>query len=280
MDNVVIVTDSASDLSREFMSENNVRFLPMLIDINGEIFSDNINISSEEFFKKIQDRSVFPKTSQPNPSSFEEVFSEELAKGNEVICITISSGLSGTYNSACLAKNLVDSNKIHIIDSKVASSGEGLLVAEAVKLAKSCNSIEEILNRLDNMVRNMNTLIVVDSLEMLRRGGRIKDTAATIGSLLNLKPLLTVTDGSVSPYGKVRGAKAAFKKMIAFLEEKEVNSDSKIVISHAQNIDGANDLKKRIEEQFGVSNVDVFNMGPTIGTYSDIGALAVFATRE
>lgn len=276
MSNIVIITDSASDLSLDVMNQNNIKFASMLIELKGESFLDKVDLMPNDFYDKIKKENIMPKTSQPNPGTFERLFREELDKGNKIICITISSNLSGTYNSACIAKDLLESDDIFIIDSKCGSSGEGLIVLEAAKMISEGLEVDDILSNLKTIINNLKTIISVDSIELLKKGGRISNSVAAIGTLLNIKPILTIEDGKVISFGKAKGTKSSHAKLIAYLEENGLTNESKIVISHAQNLEGALTIKNKLEENYLVDNIQIFDIGPTIGSYSDIGAIAIF----
>lgn len=277
---VVIVTDSTCDLSMEIMQEYNIRFLPLTVDIGGKVYKDKLELSNAAFYEIIKDKNIFPKTAQVAPLSFEEVFKEELDKGNEIICITISSELSGTYSSANIAKNTLESEKIHVIDSRTVTLGEGYLVKVAAEKAREGSSAAEITKYIESLIAKQDAIIIIETMEMLKRGGRISPAKAAIGGILGIKPMLTIADGVLEPVGKVKGKKAAVKEMIQYLRDKNIDLSQTVMVAHANDIEGCNKIVETIKEEFNTSNIMISEMGPTVGTHAGPGATAVFFIKK
>jgi len=272
---VTIVVDSTCDIDIRVAKEVGIRYMPVLIDINGQQYKDGYEITCKEFYEKLVNKNTQVKTSLVTPIEFEEIFKEELATGMEVICLTISSSLSGTYNSAILAKNMVDSDKIHIIDSKTVSLGFELLALEAAKLANQGLSAKEIVEKIEYLKEKQSLLVYVETLDMLKRGGRIPKSLATVGEVLRIKPILAMEEGILNTVTKTRGKKAGFKFLLETLNKMDINKDYPFIVAHADNVDGANELIKEMKDNLNDVELIVSEIGPAVGTHVGQGAVAI-----
>lgn len=280
MRNITIFTDTSCDLDVDYLQSIGVKYLPLTIEIDGNTYKDRIDITTAEFFEKISVKNVYPKTSLVSPQDFEDNFRKELELGKEVICITISSGLSGTYNSAVLAKNNIESDKVHIVNSKFGSVGVGMVVFEAARLAKENLSASEIAKKLEEFILKQACYIYVESMEMLKRNGRIPKALAAIGGLFKIKPILTLNDGNLEVLTKARGQKVAFNYIVDGIANESLNLDYPIMIAHADNKEYAEDLKNRILKHHPNATFMICEIGPTIGSHSGKDALALWATKK
>jgi DegV family protein with EDD domain len=280
MSKITVVTDSTCDLSIEFMKENNIKFLPLAVDMGDRTYKDKIEISNAEFYERIKDKTVIPKTSQVTPFAFDEVFREELEKGNEVICITISGVLSGTNSSANIAKEALGSDKIHIIDSKSVSLGEGYLVYTALKMADEGRSAAEIVEHIEGLIKKLDVIISFDTMEMLKRGGRISAAKAAIGGILGIKPMLTIIEGTLEPVGKAKGKKAAYKEMVQYLKDKDINLEKSVMVVHSNDVEGCDKMVEVLRTEFGTADIMTSEIGPVVGTHAGPGALGIFFIRK
>lgn len=208
------------------------------------------------------------KTGQIPISTFDKVFTDYAQRKESYIYIAFSSGLSGTYQTSLLAKSKVVEEypefDLDIYDSKCASIGFGLVVYKAACMAKEGKAKSEILEAIDFYARHMEHIFTVDNLEYLWRGGRVSRTAAFIGTLLNIKPILDVEDGKLIPVEKVRGRKAVFKRMLEIMDERGANSDLKnqtIAINHGNDLEGAMTLQAMVEEKYGCSKFIINTVG-------------------
>ncbi len=275
-----IFADSGSDLPKSFFTENNVELFPLRVHIEDKEYEDIIAINSLEVYQAIRNGKQ-PKTSQVSPELFLTVF-EELAKsGEEGIYISFSSELSGTYSTAVMMKEQVLETypelKLTIIDSKCASLGYGLLIQEAVKMRDSHSTLEEIEKTITSMAANMEHLFTVEDLDYLAKGGRVSKASAFIGGLLNIKPILHVEDGKLVPIEKVRGSKKVIKRIVDLMDERGSNFSEQIVaISHADDLEKANELKQLIEERYQPKEVQIHLIGSVIGAHTGPGAVSLF----
>ncbi len=283
MNDYVIITDSCCDLPYEYIEEKNISFVSLTFSYNGNEFDDDFGKSFEQkkFFDDMRNGAV-PKTSQPNAEQFIAKFREIMSSGKDVLFIGVSSQLSGTVNSARIAKDMIKdefpNNRIYIFDSLSASLGQGLMVMNAVEMQESGATFEEIVDYLEMNVQNLNIYITVDDLAHLKRGGRISTTAATVGMMLHLKPVLTINyEGRVIPVLKIRGRKKTIKRLTEVIKERIINfEEQRIAICHGDCIEEAIKLRNLILEEVDVKEVLINTIGPVVGTYGGPGALAIF----
>lgn len=277
---IKIIVDSTSDIPKELVEKYKIRVLPITVDINGVIYKDKVDLYEEEFYSKIKEKDVIPKTAQINPSVFEEAFREELEKGNEIICMTISSELSGTYNSANIAKNIMESEKIHVIDSRSATMGFGLIAIELAKLVEEGKNIEEVLVKAKSLIERQGAIGYVNSLEMLKRGGRISASTAMIGGALGIKPILTILDGKIESIGKARGKKNAIKQLINAIKENNIDEEVGLYIAHSNIEEGCEpDLESLVNNDVNIKTT-ISTIGPAVGTHVGEGTFVVFYVKK
>lgn len=279
----VIVTDSCCDLPLSYLKENNIDAPGLNVNYKGSVFEDDLGqtVKYDKFYKEVRNGEL-PSTSQINPSVFEDIF-ERYAKDNiPVIYIGFSSALSGCVNSALIAKSTIEDKfnnaDITVIDTKSASLGEGLIVHHAIEMLKSGCEKDDIVSWIENNKLKVNHWFTVDDLFHLKRGGRVSSTAAVIGTILNIKPVLHVdNEGRLIPVTKVKGRKKSITAMFEKLKEMIVNPESQTVfISHGDCIEDAEYLKGLILSEFKVKDVIINYVGPGIGAHSGPGTLALF----
>lgn len=276
---VCLITDSASDLPQELEKRFDVTIVPLMVNFNEkEFYKDRFEISSDDFFKKLSENDLTPSTSQVNPDEFEKAFREVLERGDDILGIFISSELSGTYNSAILAREELEEYKerIHLVDSRSVSFGQSLLVYEAGKMIEEGMSAGEVAARMETMKKSMKSVFLVDTLEYLKKGGRLSAGAAFIGGLLNLKPILTIEDGKLVPKDKVRGRKKAINWIKNWIKENGHDlNDKTLFFVHAAALDYMNELKATIEEAFHPKEILITQVGAVVGTHSGPGAIGI-----
>lgn len=275
-----IITDSTADLDETWAKKNNVHILGLTIEINGTTYQTvgEDKLTTERLLTAMEAGNQ-PKTSQINVGVFQEVFGQYAKNEVPVLYVSFSSHFSGTYQSAQIAKEMVLTDfpnaKIEIIDSLAASGGEGLLVQLASRYQKEGKSIEEIILELKKMIPQLKTYFLVDDLYHLMRGGRLSKTAAVIGSLTNVKPLLTIgEDGKLATLAKIRGRKKALKELFN-LATANKNERMAVIGYIDENNDVAN-LKAALEEQEEIREVFLVPLGPVISAHVGPGTLAIF----
>lgn len=279
---IKIVTDSACDLPLDYVKESNIELVPLTVNIKGEFLNDDLGetVSYDYFYKALREGEL-TSTAQVNVFSFEEAFRKDIQAGYSVIYIGLASALSGTYNSARIAKeNILEEfpeAKITVIDSTCVTMGEGILIYYASEMAKGGNAYEEIVSWVEENKSKVQHAIVLDNLAHLKRGGRISGATAVVGTLLGVKPTLIIKkDGSLAQGPKLKGRKKAISYLINQLEQCSVNLDEQVIfIAHADCIKDAENLKERINESFNVKDIIVNSIGTVIGTHAGPDAIAI-----
>ncbi len=276
---VKIITDSTSDMPESIVSDLDIEVVPLNIHIGQDNFKHGVDIGTDEFYTKLLTDSELPKTSQPSPGEFLEVYRKCLDDSDAIVSIHVTSKLSGTYNSAIQARSELNTNKkIEIIDSATVSMALGLIVIRAATIAKDGGSLEEVLKEIDDCCNNTEVLVVLDTLEYLEKGGRIGKASALIGSILSLKPILTVEDGIVGTFGKAR----TFTKAMNTLEEaiKGFAPVSDVSVFYSTDKSIADDMADRMSGIVEPDKLVISRIGPTVGTYAGPKAIAVAVIKK
>lgn len=282
MNNIKIICDSLSDVPKDILEKYDIEVVPLTVILNGKEYKDGIDITKEEFYKILRDDKVYPKTSQATYAQFTEVFEKYIKQGKEIIYISGSSSATGTYQSANMAKNDLDTDNIYTYDSQTFSFGIGYLVVKAAELAKEGKSPNEIIEILNDIREKSYLLFSVDTLDYLKNGGRISSTKATIGSILNIKPILDVKDGLVSSVAQVRGKKNVISKMIELVKENcgEDLSNQIIYIGYSDDFKEKEKLTDAIKEEFNPIDIQYFMVGTCIGAHSGPGVTGLLAFKK
>lgn len=281
-----ILADSSCDLTLEEAKQYDIRILPFSLNFeNGEEYADRYDITPEEFYRKIRTITDIPKTVQITPAKFEEYFREEASLGyEEIVVIVIASTASGTYQSAVIAKGVVEDEgliKVHLVDSLNLAFGTGNAVIQGAKALKQGKSAEEVAEIITDTVRSTKSYFVVETLDYLRKGGRIKTATAVIGGVLDIRPILHVTNGCVESFDKVRGEKKVIPKLISiFKEEVENPENSTVMILHGDAEEKANALALQLEEETGKKADIIHDVGAIIGAHSGPGVLGLVFTAK
>ena len=282
MNNYVIYTDSACDISPETLKEWGVYYRPLYLHFEGEnTLYSNDEISSEDFYKRMREGGV-AKTSAVNAEDFSEGFEQILKEGKDILYVGFSSGLSTTFNSARIAagdlKEKYPERKILLVDTLAASAGEGLIVYLTAKKKAEGATIEEAFAYAEELKWNTSIWFTVDDLVYLKRGGRVSAAAAFFGNMLGIKPVLHMdTEGHLVPVIKVRGRKTAVDTLAKKYEELATDTkNNTIFISHAECEADALRLKSIFEEKYGASVEVITGIGPVIGAHAGPGTLALF----
>ena len=274
MEKIKIITDSTLDLPKELIREKNIEVLPLLINFGEESYLDGVEITTKEMIDKINATGILPTTAQVTPNRFEETFKKYLDEGYKIVVLTLSSDMSGTYQSACIAKDMLESDDIVVIDSRNVTSGLGLLALKACQFRDKGLGIKEIEEEILKAIPKVKSSLNFESLENLVRGGRLSKTAGTIGSVLGLRLILEVKDGKMSVKDKVRGSKKALKKLISDFESVDVDFDSPIVLLELLNEDVYEGLKIYFQEK-NINYIDA-KVGCTVGIHSGIKPCGIF----
>ena len=273
---VRIIVDSAADLAQGVADKLTV--LPMTVRFGNTEYIDGVTINNKEFYEKLIESDEFPTTSQISPLTFEESFKEALNQGEDVVVITVSSKLSGTYQSACIAKEEVGEN-IYVVDSLSVAIGEGILAELAVRLMEDGKSAEEIAAILTQKRDDIKVIAMLNTLEYLKKGGRISKTVAFAGELLSIKLVVSVMNGEVAILGKARGSKQANNLLVKEIEAAGgVDFSMPLLLGYTGLED--NLLKKYVEDSSALwkghdDKLHYASIGSIIGTHAGPGAVAV-----
>lgn len=278
MEKIKIITDSTADLPEEIIKKYDIEVLPLLVTIHGETFRDKEEIQFEEMMSKIEEYKELPTTTQINPQNFCDAYEKYLNEGYKVVSIHISSKLSGTYQSACIAKEMLKSEDLFVIDSLNVTSGLGLLVIKACKLKEQGSTAEEIFNEITTLREHVKSVVVFSSLDNLIKGGRISKTAGIIGNALGIKLMIQVKDGELDLADKVRGAKKAVKTVMKRFDEIKIKPQEDIMLLEA----GQCEILPMIKEELSQRDVNyIFSkVGCVVGTHSGNDAFGLFFVED
>jgi DegV family protein with EDD domain len=278
---IKIVTDSTCDLPREFVEKYDIKVVPLSVNFGDDSYLDGIEISNKEFYDRLRNSDKLPTTSQVSPGEFVEVFNEILDKDDEVLGIFLAKEFSGTFPSAKIAKDIIKSDKIHLIDSRGVTGALAAVVLAAGDLIQRGLSIENIELRLNEFIRNSESILVIDTLEYLVKGGRISKAQGAIGSVLSVKPVLTIGDGKLDTLAKVRGRKKGIKWMIDWVNDNRFDlSDKRVFILDTDDPKFHQDIKDALLENFEVGEIIDIEVGAVVGTHGGPGCGGICFINE
>lgn len=273
---VKIVTDSTSDLPREIAEELDITVIPLNVHFDLDTFSDGVDIQPEEFYHRLLTSPSLPKTSAPAPGLFHECYERLLAKGEDIVSIHISSKLSGTYEAAMAGtRDLPDGSNIEIIDSRSTSMGTGLLAITAAKAARDGATMDEVFKLVRDSIENVYVAVALDTLEFLQKGGRVGKAQAWLGSLLAIKPLISLRGGEVVPLERVRTRSKATARIYELLEQHLPARELAVVYSTDR--EEADKMMSHLRELYPGQSAYLARFGPVLGTYVGPNSLAIIA---
>lgn len=273
---IAVVTDSTAYLPKEVIEKYSIYTIPLTVTIDEEVYEEEVTLCATAFYDKVRGSGTLPKTSQPPVGKFVELFEQLKEKGyTDVISVHLSSGISGTYNGAIQAGEMVDGLTVHAYDSEIACYVQGFYVIEAARLAQKEIAPEKIVAHLDEVKETVDAYFMVDDLSHLQRGGRLSGAAAMIGSLLQVKPLLHFVDTKIVPFEKIRTKKKAYKRMSELLAKQAETMPVEAVIIHANAEEEAKKWKSQLEKQLPQVEFHISHFGPVIGTHLGEGAMGL-----
>ncbi len=272
---VRIVTDSTSDITQEEGEALDITIVPLTVHFGEESYRDGIDLSKKDFFDKLAVAETIPTTSQVPPGEFTALFQQFVDAGDEVVGIFISSEMSGTYQSAEMARGLVDEKKVYVIDSRVATFELALLVRHAVRLRDAGKTAGEIAAEIKALTKRVRLFAVIDTLKYLKMSGRISTTTAFVGGLLGINPIISVKDGKVISIGKARGLKAGLGMISEQMQDDPPDLDYLVCFGHINAPAFLEETVSHLSGLFGIKDYARENIGIVVGTHVGPGAAGI-----
>lgn len=270
-----IVTDSGADLESYEYEQLQVELIPIPMTMDGTTHLADASFDKSDFFRMLKEAESFPTTSQPSPAAFQAAFEDARQKGDELVYITLSSGLSGTYQSACMIKDLDEYSNVYVVDSLTATLGQKLLVMEAVRLRSQGKTAREIAETLEAIRDKVRIYAGIDTLEYLYKGGRLSRASASIGTLARIKPVISVnTEGKIQLIGKGLGIGKAISIVNSFVEKLPPDPDYPVLCVYSGSPANLTELREKAKKAIGldVPEEQCFSLGPVIGAHIGEGA--------
>ncbi len=271
---VKIVTDSLSDITGDIAGELGITVIPLTVFFGRESFLDRVTMTSEEFYYRLSHGTIWPTTTQPSPAAFAEVYNKLAEETDQILVITLSTKLSGTYQSALSAKTLVEKKcRIEVIDSQTVAMGLGLIVISLAKKAQAGANLDELTRLLPRTMARSHIVVYFDTLKYLAKGGRIGKAQGLLGSLLSVKPILTVKGGEMAPLTRVRSRAAGMDYLFHFATG--FSQIEELAVEYCTTPDDAQKLSERLAAVFPKGHFYRSTISPVLGTYSGPDAIAV-----
>ena len=271
---VRIVTDSSCDLPTELVQELGITVVPLYVRFGEEVYREQVDISLDEFYKRLEQGPIHPVTIQPSPQDFVTAYQKVVPEADGIVSIHISSKLSGTFNSALQGKKLLEKDfPIEVVDSQIITVGLALICIAAAKMAKAGESLASVVEEVKQMLPNIRLLALLDTLKYLQKGGRIGKAKALLGSILNVKPMITLKEGEVVPAGQTRSRSKGIERLFSFVES--VSNIEDLVIAYNTTPDEAQALAERLGSILTKEAVKVIRLGTTLGVHMGPGGLAI-----
>lgn len=268
---IMLISDSGSDLQ----TNEDITIVPLTIEMDEKKYLDGIDIKTDTFYDILPKVKSSVKTSQPSPTDFVSLFNKAKEENKDVLVLTMSSGLSGTNNSANLAKTIVNYDRIFIVDSIEATIGLRLLIDQAISMIKKGMKVEDIVSAIEELKHKIIVFVMVDTLEYLLKGGRISKSQAYFGELLSVKPIIRVRYGKLETVTKALGRTRAIKKFVDFLKNEEIDFTYEPYFLYTKNKENSDKLIEKLKEKYPMNEKNNFEMGPTIGAHIGPNAMGI-----
>ncbi len=273
---IKIITDSTSDISQKQAKELGITVLPLRVIFKDGEYEDGINLQIDEFYNKLVNSDSLPSTSQLTPEQFMPLFEDAKSNHDSIIVITLSSHLSGTYQSAVIAKDMCEYDNIHIVDSQSVTLGLQILVRQTIDLLNKGGSVEEIVETLETTKNKIHVFALVETLEYLKKGGRLSSVGAFAGTILNIKPIVEVKNGKVDVAGKARGLTSAFGKMIKLIEQYGgIDTSKYYCLGFTGKKDNLNAFLEYAKDKLDLKDGLVSPIGSVVGTHAGPGVCGI-----
>ena len=273
MSSVGVVTDSTADLDPKVQARLGVAVVPLIVNWDGQTYRDKIDLGPVEFYRRLRTSKTLPKTGAPSLAAFENTFREQLREHDAVVCLNLAATLSGTFEVARRAAESVAPNRIFVVDSGSVSVCIGWLAELAVTLAAQGVEPNAIADELNAAKSRLRILALLETLTFLQRGGRIGRAAALAGTLLNVKPILSVRDGEVAPVERVRTMNGAVRRMVELVAAQ--GAIERLGVIHADSLTTAADVEAQLQARFPDITIDRGELGPVVGTHGGPGVVGV-----
>ncbi len=273
---VQIITDSTSDLTEQEQRELNVHMLHMRVIFEDGVYTDGVDITKEQFYEKQAQAKILPKTTQVNPQEYCDTFEPLLENGDEVVAILMSSRLSGTFQSAQIAKDMAKGGeRLYLVDSLNVTIGEGLLVREAVRMRDTGATGAQIAAALEELRHRVRFVAFIGTLKYLKMGGRISTSTAVLGTMLGISPVVAIVEGEVKSVGQVRGKQKILSYTLDFFREYPVDSRHCVMFGHSRCLETMEAYRDKCVQALGIRDYAWDELGAVIGTHSGPGCYGV-----
>ncbi len=281
MARIAIVTDSTANLPAKWVDQYNIHVIPLKIHWENDTILDGIDITPEEFYKRLSQSKSLPTTSQPSIQDFLNVFDSLADETDGIVVPVISSGISGTVASAQAAARLFDRVPIEVIDTQITSMGQILIILAAARAAEQGKSLQEVKKVADEIVQRLHVYFAVDTLEYLHRGGRINGASRYLGAALNIKPILFFnSEGKIDALERVRTKQKALQRLIALADQQAMARAVHVGIAHANAPQAAQEFREKVERQLDCKEIFTVEFSPVIGTHVGPGTIGIALYAE
>jgi DegV family protein with EDD domain len=277
MAKISVVTDSTAYLPKDIVTKYDIKVVPLAVNLGEKTYLEGIDMTTEEFYKYMQEEEELPTTSQPAIGDFVQTYEKIRQEGSkEAIAIHLSSGISGTMNTSMVASEMVDGLNVEVVDSEIACYGLGFMVIEAAEMSKKDKELAEIKERVEYIVENMRGYFIVDDLAHLHRGGRLNAAQFLVGSMLKIKPIIHFKNKKLEPFEKIRTKKKAVDRILQLLDQDAKDGASiKCSVVQANIYDEAVEVAERIKKVYPNVEVNISDFGPVIGTHTGPGTIGL-----
>ena len=276
MTKIKLVTDSTAYLPIDFVAKHGIKVVPLKLNWDNDTFRDNVDITAQAYYQRLEKSNTIPTTSQPSSGDFLTAFKEAANGADALVAVLISSGISGTVDSALLAKKEFNQVPLEVVDSKVTAAGLALMVKAMAAATEKGGSVDDVVKMGNRVFDSMGVYFVVDTLKYLHKGGRIGGASAFLGSALDLKPILYLSpEGKVEALEKVRTKKKAVSRLIDLAVEKAGGKKARVGIMQANAMEGAQAIKAELEKRMDLAEIEIYELSPAIGTHTGPGTLGI-----
>ena len=272
---VRIITDSSCDHPFWVQEKWDIKMMSFKVIFGDKEYVEGKTLTNQQFYELMHAATEIPKTVQILPVEFEEVFRPYAEAGDEMVVLPISKHMSGTYNSALMAKEWFPDAKIYVVDTLNTSFGLGLLIDMAVRFRDQGMGAKEIAERIDSIKEKVRLYAVIGDLKYLKMGGRLSSAGAAVGALLGIKPIVCIRDGKVIGIDKARGMKAGYQTVLSYAEKDGIDTDYPVYFGHSDFPDGMAELRAMYNERFGVGEIHTSEIGPIVGTHAGPGCAGI-----